>query len=401
MRVLFLESNPIWIYGLPNGFRDDGHKVMISGPLTENNIFHMITEFKPELIVSIGWGLENSKKKQEWIKDQVHKFAIPLIYWAVEDPAFTTSWSLPLIQNIQPDFVFTIAPSKVNYYKAHGVKAAYMDFGYHPDIHCPVKVHPQYQCSIAVVANAYPDILKKYPQHYRHFSLNTLIRPLLIENIRIDFWGKNWDQMKSLLGLDIPEEWIHGFLPYKDANCVYSSADITLGLQNYSSQVTQRTYEILGSGGFLLTNNTSGLRQLFKPGHDLIASSSAEETVQLVHHYLEHPEQRKLIREQGRTAVLAHNYRNRARNMIEILHKNGIVHAGKAVETSGEIYYYANYSDEKYELYVVKPADSLWAISRKFGVTVEELKKINGLVSDEIYIDQILRIREIPQKTGD
>lgn len=30
MRVLFLESHPMWIHGLPNGFRDAGHKVKVS-----------------------------------------------------------------------------------------------------------------------------------------------------------------------------------------------------------------------------------------------------------------------------------------------------------------------------------------------------------------------------------
>jgi len=30
MRILFLESHPMWIHGLPNGFRDLGHEVMVS-----------------------------------------------------------------------------------------------------------------------------------------------------------------------------------------------------------------------------------------------------------------------------------------------------------------------------------------------------------------------------------
>ncbi|MCY8281393.1 hypothetical protein, partial [Bacillus inaquosorum] len=30
MKILFLESHPMWLYGLPNGFRETGHTVMIS-----------------------------------------------------------------------------------------------------------------------------------------------------------------------------------------------------------------------------------------------------------------------------------------------------------------------------------------------------------------------------------
>lgn len=42
--------------------------------------------------------------------------------------------------------------------------------------------------------------------------------------------------------------------------------------------------------------------------------------------------------------------------------------------------------------YVVQAGDSLWLISRKYGTTVDELKRLNGLTSDLIYIDQVLRI---------
>lgn len=183
MRVLFLESNPVWIYGLPNGFRDAGHQVIISGPLTEKNIPPMISETKPDLIVTIGWGAEQLKPKQEWIQKHVHAAGVPLIYWAVEDPAFIEIWSLPFAKNVQADFVFTISPASIDYYKERGIKAAYMDFGYHSSVHSPLKAHPYYRSSIAVVANAYPDVLEKYPEHYRLTSLQTLIRPLLQENI--------------------------------------------------------------------------------------------------------------------------------------------------------------------------------------------------------------------------
>ena len=42
--------------------------------------------------------------------------------------------------------------------------------------------------------------------------------------------------------------------------------------------------------------------------------------------------------------------------------------------------------------YVVKAGDSLWQISRKYGTTVEELKRLNGLTSDLLSIGQVLQI---------
>lgn len=43
-------------------------------------------------------------------------------------------------------------------------------------------------------------------------------------------------------------------------------------------------------------------------------------------------------------------------------------------------------------IYTVKPGDTLWKISRKFNMTVEELKRINNLSNDLILVGQSLRI---------
>lgn len=395
MRILFLESSLIWTYGLPHGFVDNGHKVMISGPLTEKNIPLMIEEFKPDLIVTIGWGVENTIYKQKWIYKYVHEAKIPLVYWAVEDPAFIDDWSLKLIRNIKPSFTFTISGDSLGHYEKNGVKAGYMDFGYHPSTHCPVGVNSKYRCSIAVVANAYPDVFDKFPDHFRLKSLETLIIPLLKENIRIDFWGRDWDKMKKYLGLDIPKEWIHGYIPYKNANSIYSSADIVIGLQNYPSQVTQRTYEILASGGLLLTNNTPGVTSLFKSGQDLITSSSPDETIQAVQYYLNNHKERDLICEQGRLAVKKHSYSQRANEMLKVLLNEGILKGDISENTEkGEIYYYENYTEDKYKLYIVNPGDTLSEISKKFKVSLNKIMQLNNLLSDEIFVDQVLKISE-------
>lgn len=395
MRVLFLESHPMWIYGLPNGFCDSGHKVMISGPLTDQNIPEMIAEFQPDLIVMLGWGPEQTTEKQEWICKHVHAAQVPLVYWATEDPTFTSYFTLPLIKRVQPDFVFTICPARVDYYRQQGIKAAHMDFGYHPSIHCTVPSEEKYRTSIAVVANAYPQVFEQYPNHYRLVSLYTLIRPLLHANIRIDFYGRDWDKMKFYLGKDIPAEWIHGYLPYPEANKVYSSADIVIGLQNYETQLTQRTYEILGSGGCLVTHSTPEVRRLFVPHRDLVASSSAKETVELVSHYLEHPDLREQIRKQGMHAVREDTYQHRADYMLDVLQEEGIVKKEDSdTLTGGKLTYFMDRIREKYEVHDVREGDTLWNIAQQYGVTVEQIMKENGLTSDLIYVDQYLKIKE-------
>lgn len=86
---------------------------MISGPVSRENITEMIDEFKPDLIVSMGWTPEHSREKQAWIRNATKKVNIPLVYWATEDPLHTQNFTIPLIKKMKPDFVFTVTPFSV------------------------------------------------------------------------------------------------------------------------------------------------------------------------------------------------------------------------------------------------------------------------------------------------
>jgi len=393
MRVLFLESNPMWIYGLPKGFCDAGHSVMVSGPLTSESLKDMISNFQPDLIFTIGHTSEHTPEKQKMIKEYVSHTKIPHVYWATEDPGYTLTFSLPLIKTIKPDFVFTICPSRVDFYKDQQIPAAHLDFGYHSSVHFP-DISEKYKVSLAVVANGYPMLYETRPDHYRFKALRLLLSPFLEEGIRIDFWGRYWDQMEHIIGKKIPDEWIHGFLPYPEANKVYSSADIVLGVQNHDTQVTQRTYEVLGSGGLLLTNDTSEIRRLFSPGQDLLTSNSSRKTIELVKYYLRYPEEQMRIKKAGMESVKKYSFTHRAKYIINTLIDAGILPKGAESPGTGEFIHYVDKLKENYEIYIIQPKDTLWSISRKFGVSVDELKQLNNLKTDIILVNHYLKVKK-------
>lgn len=326
MKVLFFESHPMWIYGLPNGFLDAGHNVKVSGRLTEDKISSLISEFKPDLVVTMGWTDENnSLNKIDCIRNNVEASKIPHIYWATEDPTHTSRFSLPLIKRLQPDFVFTICKEKIELYKELDIPCGYLDFGYHQFVHHPTQLDEKLKYNIVVVANGYPNNLRKYPDHYRIKSLETLVTPLLRKNIRVDFFGHDWDKMEYIIGEPIPKQWIHGYLPHIFTNDVYCSSNIVIGIQNNENQLAQRTYEVLGCGGFLLTNDTPEVRRKFTPGKDLSASSSPEETVELVKHYLKSKKSREEIKENALKSVEPHNYKYRAEYILSVLKEKSII----------------------------------------------------------------------------
>lgn len=45
--------------------------------------------------------------------------------------------------------------------------------------------------------------------------------------------------------------------------------------------------------------------------------------------------------------------------------------------------------------YVVKSGDTLWSIARNNGISVDELKRINGLTSNSLSIGQVLKLKEV------
>ncbi|KAB2337201.1 glycosyltransferase [Cytobacillus depressus] len=395
MRVLFIESGNLWPHTLPKGFHLNGHDIMISGSISEENLPKILEEFQPDLAITIGWGQEHTSEKQILIKKQIKTRNIPLIYWAVEDPAYTNNWSLPLIKKMQPDFVFSICKDTVKEYKQRGIPSAILDFGFEESVHFPTHKYAKYSTQLAVVANAYPDILKKYPDHFRHEAINLLIKPLLENQFRIDFWGNHWDQMGSYLGFDIPNDWIHGHLSYTETNKLYSSADIIIGLQNYPDLVTQRTYEILGAGGFLLTSNTPGVTNRFKPGTDLVVSLSPEDTIEKVKYYLEHADERSLIKKQGQKTVQTNSYKVRVKNMIDIIVEEKVINPEAVASSENPSFiYFQDTVDQQYFMYKVKAGDTLWKISHSFEVSIDKLKELNSLPNNSIYENQILKIKK-------
>ncbi|CAH2714990.1 hypothetical protein BACCIP111895_02167 [Neobacillus rhizosphaerae] len=401
MRILFLESHPMWIHGLPNGFIDAGHQVRISGPLDDLNIPKLISEFQPDLIITMGWGPENSTiDKQNKIYEGTINENVPHVYWATEDPTSTEIFTMPYIRRTHPDFVFTICRDRVKYYRNLGIPSEHLDFGYHPKVHFPLEIDSQFYSPVAIVANGYPKKLSYFPGHFRHQSMKNLIKPIIENNVRINFYGNNWEHMGPHLGVEIPKDWIRGYIDYTSANKVYSSSDIIIGLQNLPTQLTQRTYEVLGSGGFLLTNSTSEVNRVFTAGQDLITSSSPEETLELVNHFLLQPKDRKKIQKQGLEAVLIHSYKARAQYMLDVLEKNGVFKKGKSVY-SLKMEKRTTYQKGEFEFYKVQNGDTLYRISKEFGVAIDQLKQLNGLTSNIIDTGLPLKIRLLEKKMKD
>lgn len=324
LRILFLETHPMWIYGLPRGFRKLGHNVKWCAPNSKAE--RLIQAFKPELIFVVGWTPANNRpRKQRRIAQLARMAGAPLVYWSTEDPGYTDTFSLPLIRRTRPDFVFTIHRPSVRRFRKQGLRSAHLDFGSDPDTHRPTAAVKSYRGTAALVANGYWKLYREKPRHYRFQSLRRLMNPFLKAGGKVDLYGRDWGKMKRLFSVSIPARRIHGYLPYKEAVKIYNSVDFVVGPQNAEDRLTQRTYEILASGGLLITDDTPEVRRWFRPGAELLVSSSEAETRRLMRRYRDRPKDRERIRKNAVRAAARYSYKRRAAYVLHTLRKCGII----------------------------------------------------------------------------
>ncbi|MCI8992057.1 MAG: glycosyltransferase [Eubacterium sp.] len=80
-----------------------------------------------------------------------------------------------------------------------------------------------------------------------------------------------------------------------------------------------RVWDILGAGGFLITNYQSELPEYFEPGTDLEVYGSEEELLEKIQYYLEHEEKRAEIAKNGYQKVKQeHTVQKRVSKILEL-----------------------------------------------------------------------------------
>lgn len=321
LNVLFLDDSFLYDDLLPAGLRQVGCAVRRAPEVLNGALDRVLAEFRPDFALMMGWSAFPTNERLAVIREAVDRHRIPLIFWTTEDPVWHEQWSLHVVNTLRPDLVATICAECVPRYEALGYRAACLPFGYNHHLYRPVPPRPEYACDIAVVANFYT---ADYDQLNRKRSLQELVVPLLGRGYNIKIWGLNWD-LAPQYGIPLPPGvWQH-YLGHRDAPAVYNSAKIILGVQNeydYATNLTMRTCEVMGSGGFLLASRTRATTALFQHRRHLALSGSPGSTVALVDYYLSHPEERAQVAAAGRQLVRAHfTYAHRARQLLRLFRR--------------------------------------------------------------------------------
>ena len=100
-----------------------------------------------------------------------------------------------------------------------------------------------------------------------------------------------------------------------------SKINLNITMRPIESGLSLRVWDVLGCGGFLLTNYQAEIPEYFEIGKDLETYESIEELEQKAAYYLSHEEERLEIAIHGyETVAKLHTYEIRIAEMIRILH---------------------------------------------------------------------------------
>jgi spore maturation protein CgeB len=109
---------------------------------------------------------------------------------------------------------------------------------------------------------------------------------------------------------------------YSEMPLVFKTSDINLNITLRSIQrgIPLRAMDILGCGGFLLTNYQEDMLQFFEPGRDFVYYESRQDLMDKVGYYLEHEDERRSIAENGLKKVQAeHTLEQRIEEILAIV----------------------------------------------------------------------------------
>ena len=157
----------------------------------------------------------------------------------------------------------------------------------------------------------------------RHLAHRERIKILnvLSEDYQVDLYTKD----KMLEGLS-SQIHIHPGMDYSEYTIfqIYnrSKININITLHCIESGLSQRLFDVMGAGGFMLTNYQPEIEEYFVLGEDLAVYHNLDEMRQMVDYYIQHDDERKRIAANGQRKVLAeHSYEDRFKKIMQFIER--------------------------------------------------------------------------------
>jgi spore maturation protein CgeB len=218
---------------------------------------------------------------------------------------------IPPIQDVltlgrMVDAMFVTYLPTLETYRSLGVSnVMHLPQGMDPEFDRPARRIPRrYHCEVAFIGGNSP-------------HRNTVLRAMA-RSYDLQIRGPGWRRAPP----DLP---ISGGPIYGRAYAqAVGGAAVSLGAHSLAAMASQtasasnRMWKVMGCGGFYLGEWVDGIEVFGKGGVHCAWYRNLDEGIELVRHYLDHPDQRRLIVEAGRRHALEHHtYAHRVRLLLE------------------------------------------------------------------------------------
>ena len=288
--------------------------------LAAEDLIARIARKQPEMVFVVS-GLALPSGVWDWFdtfNDGLKKqFATTVLF--TESP-YIDETQHPIIS--RTDVAITMDKSSLEEFKTLNENSMYIRHAYEPTVHSPQPMSVEHGADVFMVGTGFPERIKMLAG---------------IDWAGIDFrlFGGNWDDLgEEYLGDYYTPEFLDN---EEEVPLYYTNSKISLNIYRTAKwpgenvlhidpgvaySVSPRCYEIMGCGGFLLTDSRPELLELFEDGKDMVIFDGAEDLGDKIRYYMNRPRQRAKIAASGLRAVAEHTYVNRAAEILENIDDN-------------------------------------------------------------------------------
>ena len=205
-----------------------------------------IDEFRPDLLIS----LKGESLLTSTIKNARSNFGVKTCLWYPDDPRFFNS----LAKHIAPhyDAIYTYSNKAIELYKSIGIdRVSRLPFACDPEIHRAPEVERE-RNGRAVFVGTFS---------YKRYRF---IRKLIKNGLPVDIVGPYWNRF---IGKNVISNGVYG----KHMADLFQRYSVCINIhQNLDYGPNMRTFEVAGSAGFLLSDDSEDIAKFFAAGKEIV-----------------------------------------------------------------------------------------------------------------------------------
>lgn len=286
--------------------------------MASESLISRIARVRPELVFIIS-GIALPMGVWDWLDSFKGSLKEPFrtMVLFTESP-YIDETQFPVLARV--DIAATTDRASLEAFKAINEKSIYIQHAYNSQVHIMQPMSQEHMADVFMVGTGFPERIR-------------LLSQIDWDGIDIRLFGGNWDDLQesALLSNFYSLEFMDNKTEVVD---YYSNSRINLNIfrtakwpgenvlhinPDNAYSISPRCYEIMGCGGFLLTDTRPELLELFEVGKDFVVFDGALDLEDKIEYYLLNESARRRIAMSGHRAVRDHTYEDRASKIIEFV----------------------------------------------------------------------------------